>query len=270
MTKRNGFTLIEIMVVIVILGVLAAVGVPKLFGMMAKAKAAEVPTAAGSYIHLQEVHLHNSHDIGTWRDIGYAAPGNGTTSNFVYSECIQEKIPLQGNTESVTGWIASNTTNLNECTAQSAWAVVIDPKGENEVQYREIVSSTNCASLTVSWTVGNIDASACTAGAAQKTEPEPAEPTPTQEEPKQVADNPPSEPEPEPEPVADSDDEQEADEPVDCEALKAQLPPGADNGNKNGWVVVAECNGLKVPKDLAPAGSTKEKKDNKKDKKNKN
>lgn len=264
MTKRNGFTLIEIMVVIVILGVLAAVGVPKLFGMMAKAKAAEVPTAAGSYIHLQEVHLHNSHDIGTWRDIGYAAPGNGKTSNFVYNDCIQEKIPIQNNTESVTGWIASNTTNLNECTAQSAWAVVIDPKGENEVQYREIVSSENCASLTVNWAVENIDASACTAGAAQKTEPEPAEPTPTQEEPQQVVDNPPSEPEPEPE--TDSDDEQEADEPVDCDALRSQLPKGADNGKKNGWVVVAECDGLKVPKDLAPAGSTKEKKD----KKNKN
>lgn len=266
MTKRNGFTLIEIMVVIVILGVLAAVGVPKLFGMMAKAKAAEVPTAAGSYIHLQEVHLHNSHDIGTWRDIGYSAPGNGTTSNFVYSECIQEKIPLQGNTESVTGWMASNTTNLNECTAQSAWAVAIDPKGENEVQYRELVSSTNCASLTVNWTVGNIDAASCTAGAAQKTEPEPTEPTPAQEEPKQVADNTPNDPEPKTEPEADSDDEPETNEPVDCDALKAQLPKGADKGQKNGWVVVAECNGLKVPKDLAPAGSTKEKKD----KKNKN
>ena len=65
MTKRNGFTLIEIMVVIVILGVLAAVGIPKLFGMKAKAKAAEVPTAAGTYIHLQEVYLHNNHDIGS-------------------------------------------------------------------------------------------------------------------------------------------------------------------------------------------------------------
>ena len=45
MTKRNGFTLIEIMVVIVIMGILAAVGVPKLFGMMAKAKAAELSSA---------------------------------------------------------------------------------------------------------------------------------------------------------------------------------------------------------------------------------
>ena len=47
MDKKNGFTLIEIMVVIVIMGILAAVGVAKLVGMIAKAKAADVPTAAG-------------------------------------------------------------------------------------------------------------------------------------------------------------------------------------------------------------------------------
>ena len=52
MLKKNGFTLIEIMVVIVILGVLAAVGVPKMFGVIAKAKASEVPVAAGTYISL--------------------------------------------------------------------------------------------------------------------------------------------------------------------------------------------------------------------------
>lgn len=34
---KRAFTLIEVMVVIVILGILAAVGVPKLFGTIAKA-----------------------------------------------------------------------------------------------------------------------------------------------------------------------------------------------------------------------------------------
>ncbi|MBR6318208.1 MAG: type II secretion system protein [Fibrobacter sp.] len=162
MTKRNGFTLIEIMVVIVILGVLAAVGIPKLFGMKAKAKAAEVPTAAGTYIHLQEVYLHNNHDIGSWRDIGYSAPGNGKTTSFVYNDCIQEKIPLQNNTESVAGWKASNTAKLNECVPNNSWIVIIDPQGESEVHYREVVSSADCASLTSSWTVEEVSTSNCT------------------------------------------------------------------------------------------------------------
>ena len=39
---RKGFSLVEIMVVVVILGVLAGVGVPKLFGVIAKARASEV------------------------------------------------------------------------------------------------------------------------------------------------------------------------------------------------------------------------------------
>ena len=47
---RKGFSLVEIMVVVVILGILAGVGVPKLFGVIAKARASEVPVAAGTYV----------------------------------------------------------------------------------------------------------------------------------------------------------------------------------------------------------------------------
>lgn len=83
---KKGFTLIEIMVVIVILGILAAVGVPKLFGSIAKAKAAEIPVAAGEYMHLQDAFLGEKPGPGNWKDIGYVAPGNGTTSNFCYNQ----------------------------------------------------------------------------------------------------------------------------------------------------------------------------------------
>lgn len=68
MDKKKAFTLIEIMVVIVIMGILAAVAVPKLFGMIAKAKAAELLAASGTYVHLQDAYLHQGHGVGGVRN----------------------------------------------------------------------------------------------------------------------------------------------------------------------------------------------------------
>ena len=102
---KKGFTLIEIMVVIVIMGVLAAVGVPKLFAMIAKAKASEAPTAAGVYIHLQEAYQADKTVIGSWKNIGYEAPGtNGVSSYFKYKSCADEDIVYDGNQSAAIGW----------------------------------------------------------------------------------------------------------------------------------------------------------------------
>lgn len=153
MDKKNGFTLIEIMVVIVIMGILAAVGVPKLFGAIAKAKASEIHTAVGTYIHAQDAYLHGNNAIGSWKEIGFSAPASKV---FDYSGCVQDKIAPQEGGEDIIGMIASNRSNLNECQAHGAWALIVKPLSEHNVAYRQVVSSSECGALTPNWNVENI------------------------------------------------------------------------------------------------------------------
>ncbi|MBR1746478.1 MAG: prepilin-type N-terminal cleavage/methylation domain-containing protein, partial [Fibrobacter sp.] len=150
---RKGFTLVEIMVVVVILGVLAGVGVPKLFGVIAKARASEVPVAAGTYVSLQNAYLHENNGIGSWKNIGYGAPGDGQTEYFEYSGCINGTIVFDQMEPDMPGWQATSRAGLNSCVTGSAWAVVIDPAGEREIDYRKIISSPECAMLTSTWGV---------------------------------------------------------------------------------------------------------------------
>jgi hypothetical protein len=129
---------------------------------------------------LQDAFVHNDHGIGTWKDIGYAAPGNGKTSNFEYGDCVVAKKEIDKDAESFLGWSATNLSSLNECSARSAWGIIIDPVAESTVNFTQVVSSQECASLTSNWPVGSVDASACSAGATQTAEPDPKVPEPQQ------------------------------------------------------------------------------------------
>ena len=158
--KKQGFTLIELMVVVVIIGILAAVAVPKLFGMIAKSKASEVGPAAGTYVKLQQAYISEAVAVGNWIIIGYSGPGTAnadklgsSATNFTYHD---DGTSYSNNTaelgsSAITGWSASNKAQLNDCPAAKNWTVSVKSASSGtagEATFTAAIASDNSAKCT--------------------------------------------------------------------------------------------------------------------------
>jgi prepilin-type N-terminal cleavage/methylation domain-containing protein len=85
MKKSQGFTLIELMVVIVIIGILAAIAVPKFMDATVKAKFSEIPVIMASYDHAQLAYVAETASLAADASALVMDDPNGSSKWFTYS-----------------------------------------------------------------------------------------------------------------------------------------------------------------------------------------
>jgi MSHA pilin protein MshA len=108
-TRQTGFTLIELIMVIVILGVLAAVAIPKFTNLSADANAAAVQSVAGS--------------LGAAAATNYAVRSAKSTNGAAVTSCATAVNALQGATLPTGAggtYVISDASNSTGATAIAA------------------------------------------------------------------------------------------------------------------------------------------------------
>jgi type IV pilus assembly protein PilA len=82
MTNQKGFTLIELMIVVAIIGILAAIAIPNFMAYQCKAKQSEAKSNLGNIAVMEDTYFAENDTFGTLANIGFSTKGN---ARYTYS-----------------------------------------------------------------------------------------------------------------------------------------------------------------------------------------
>jgi len=80
--QQKGFTLIELMIVVAIIGILAAIAIPNFLRYQAKSRQSEAKTNLGAIFVAETAYLSENSRYGSFSEIGYALAG--ATNRYTY------------------------------------------------------------------------------------------------------------------------------------------------------------------------------------------
>jgi len=113
MKGQKGFTLIELMIVVAIIGILAAIAIPNFLRYQAKSRQSEAKTNLGAIFVAETAYLSEQGRYGSFSEIGYALAG--ATNRYTYRS------------PAALGGGASSDTALIDYIAYGAPAACVNP-----------------------------------------------------------------------------------------------------------------------------------------------